>query len=81
MPVVFREGGYRVFFFSNEGDPREPMHVHVKRGAAVAKIWIEPELVLADSNGFNAREQTEIIRMAVRHRSEIEEAWREHFGD
>ena len=33
MPVVFREGGLRYFFFSNEGDPREAVHVHVKGGA------------------------------------------------
>jgi len=28
MPVVFRYRGYRFFFYSNEGDPREPLHIH-----------------------------------------------------
>jgi len=43
MPVVFRHGGLRYFFFSNEGVPREPRHVHVKGGGRDAKIWLEPE--------------------------------------
>lgn len=44
MPVVFREGGLRYYFFSNEGAPREPPHVHVKGGGRDAKIWLEPDI-------------------------------------
>jgi hypothetical protein len=29
MPVVLRYKGFRFFFYSNEGSPREPVHVHV----------------------------------------------------
>ena len=43
MPVVFRHGGLRYFFYSNEGMPREPRHVHVKGGGRDAKIWLEPD--------------------------------------
>ena len=28
MLVVFRFNGIRFHFFSNEGDPREPLHIH-----------------------------------------------------
>jgi hypothetical protein len=28
----FRFGGFRFFFYSNEGDPWEPVHIHVERG-------------------------------------------------
>lgn len=42
MPVVFRFKGYRFFFYSNEGEPQEPLHVHVRRGEAAAKFWLEP---------------------------------------
>jgi hypothetical protein len=31
MPRVFDWNGYRFHFFSNEGDPREPVHIHVTR--------------------------------------------------
>jgi hypothetical protein len=28
MPNIFQLEGYRFFFFSNEGNPREPVHEH-----------------------------------------------------
>lgn len=40
MPVVFRYRGCRFFFYSNEGVPKEPLHVHVQKGEAVAKFWL-----------------------------------------
>jgi len=30
MPVVFRQSGLRYYFFSNEGQPPETPHVHIK---------------------------------------------------
>jgi hypothetical protein len=52
MPVVFVFRGYRFFFFSNEGDPREPVHIHVRKNTKLAKFRIEPDVILADSYGF-----------------------------
>ncbi|MBE0506660.1 MAG: DUF4160 domain-containing protein [Marinospirillum sp.] len=28
MPVILRVDGLRFFFYSNEGNPLEPVHVH-----------------------------------------------------
>ena len=42
MPVVFRYKGFRFFFYSNEGDPLEPLHIHVRKAECVAKLWLEP---------------------------------------
>lgn len=42
MPTIFRYKGYRFFFFSNEGFPPEPPHVHVRQGERVAKFWLVP---------------------------------------
>ncbi|MCP4153073.1 MAG: DUF4160 domain-containing protein, partial [bacterium] len=42
MPVVFRYKGYRFFFYSNEGETLAPLHIHVRKGEAVAKFWLEP---------------------------------------
>ena len=47
MPVVFRYGGLRYYFFSNEGLPRELRHIHVKGGGRDAKIWLEPDVAIA----------------------------------
>jgi hypothetical protein len=37
MPAVFRDTGFRFFFYSNEGKPREPLHVHIRAGGHEAK--------------------------------------------
>ncbi|MBX7062264.1 MAG: DUF4160 domain-containing protein [Pyrinomonadaceae bacterium] len=41
MPVVFVIYEFRFFFYSNEGDPREPVHIHVRRDRSVAKFWLK----------------------------------------
>ena len=38
MPVVLRREGFRFLFYSNEGDPREPAHIHVQQGRDEAKF-------------------------------------------
>lgn len=43
MPQIFRIGLYIIYFWSNENDPLEPVHVHIAEGKATAnatKIWI-----------------------------------------
>ena len=80
MPVVFVVRGYRFFFFSNEGDPREPIHIHVRKDSNLAKFWLEPDVILADSYGFSARELNRIGGIIDNRKSEIEEAWNEHFN-
>jgi Domain of unknown function (DUF4160) len=40
MPVVFRHSGLRYYFFSNEGKPPEPVHIHVKGGGRlIERAW------------------------------------------
>ena len=43
MPQIFRIGPYIIYFWSNENEPLEPVHVHIVEGRATAnatKIWI-----------------------------------------
>ena len=35
MPQVFKVGSYWVYFWANENDPLEPVHVHVCQGAII----------------------------------------------
>ena len=81
MPVVFRQSGLRYFFFSNEGMPREPRHVHVIGGGRDAKIWLEPEVFLADSHGFNSAELSTSLRTVAANRDRLLRAWDDHFAD
>jgi Domain of unknown function (DUF4160) len=79
MPVVFRRDGFRFFFYSNEGDPREPIHVHVRKGDGDAKFWVSP-VALESSDGFDARTLRELACMVEENAALIERAWHEHFG-
>ena len=38
MPVVLRYKGFRFFFYSNEGSPREQVHIHVLGAEGEAKF-------------------------------------------
>jgi hypothetical protein len=55
MPKVFEIEGYRGFFFSNEGTPPEPIHIHIKKGEGEAKFWVEPTVALAESWNLRCR--------------------------
>lgn len=81
MPVVFRDGGVRYFFYSNEGTPRESVHVHVKGNGCDAKIWIEPDVSICDSFGFNSAELSDILKVVETNRLRILKAWHDHFAD
>lgn len=81
MPVALRHSGLRYYFFSNEGRPPEAPHIHVKGGGRDAKVWLEPEISLADSYGFNPRELSNILRVVAENRDLLLRAWHDHFGD
>ena len=53
MPTILRIQGFRVYFWSHE--PNEPPHVHLDKGGASAKVWLEP-IALASNVGFPAHE-------------------------
>jgi Domain of unknown function (DUF4160) len=76
---VFRHSGLRYYFYSNEGLPPEPPHIHIKGGGRDAKIWLEPHLAIADSYGFNSRELADILQIVADRRQLILKAWHDHF--
>lgn len=78
MPTIFRLDGYRFFFYSNEGDPREAVHVHVMKDGAEAKFWVRP-VALARSTGFDARSLRHLASLVEANAHRIEEAWHDHF--
>jgi hypothetical protein len=81
MRTVFRHAGFRFFFYSNEGDPREPVHIHVMKDGFEANFWVGEPIALARSAGFDARTLRQLAGLVAEHRTTIEEAWHEHFGN
>lgn len=74
MPTVLRSGPYRFYFYSS--DRREPPHVHVRRNACDAKIWLE-SVTLATIGGFSTREIARIVALVRRHQQQLLEEWNE----
>lgn len=79
MPVVFRDRGFRFFFYSNEGSPREPMHIHVEKDNNEAKFWLRPEVQLAYNDGYDARTLRVLLEVVEINIDRIERAWNEFF--
>ncbi len=75
-PTVFRDKGYRFFFFSRE---ETRMHVHVHCADGEAKFWIEPGLELARAHGVSQKQLREMRELIEEHRDDITDAWNEHF--
>ncbi|CAM5534704.1 hypothetical protein ATER59S_04220 [Aquamicrobium terrae] len=81
MPVVFRHRGFRFLFYSNEGDPREPPHIHVLKDGIDAKFWLWPAVLVDYNDGYNARTLRELAEIIEQRRDEIAKAWDEFFGE
>ena len=79
MPTVLNEKGYKFFFFSNEGNPLEPCHIHVRKHGALAKYWVGTNCNLAENYGFTAKELNEIADIINSNISNIKEAWNGFF--
>lgn len=79
MPVVIRYKSFRFFFYSNEGIPREPLHIHVRGQGSEAKFWIKPQVRVAQSDGIDARTLRELAEVVEQNVDLIERKWNEHF--
>lgn len=75
-PTVFKEKGFRFFFFSKE---ESRMHVHVSSHKGEAKFWLEPIVALARYFNLSQKELKEIQTILEERADEIKQAWKKHF--
>ena len=80
MPKVFEWNGNRFHFFANEGNPREPVHIHVSRPGVKAKFWLYPQVELAYNRGYDARTIRRIEEIVTERRAELEGCWNDFFA-
>ena len=76
-PTVFRENGFRFYFFSRE---ETRMHVHVQAPEGEAKFWLEPAIELAQNYGLNERQLRSAKALIEAHENDIRTSWKKHFG-
>ena len=80
MPTLWVEDGFRFFFYSNEGNPRALVHIHIEKGEAEAKFWLSPHVTVAYNDGYDARTLRRLWGVVAANRERIERAWNEYFG-
>ena len=86
MPQVFKIGSYWVYFWANENDPLEPVHVHVaegKPGPDTTKIWITKcgECLLCNNKSrIPDRTLRNTMRIIEARSSEVIQQWEQYFG-
>ena len=86
MPQVFKIGSYWVYFWSNENNPLEPIHVHVSQGnpyGNATKIWITQSgktLLCNNNSGIPDITLRNIMRILEARNAEIVQKWIDYFG-
>ncbi len=76
-PTIFREKGYRFFFFSRE---ESRIHVHITCADGEAKFWLEPEIELAKNHNLSRTQLKEIENIIEVHYDEFKNAWEKRSG-
>ena len=87
MPQELKIGPYTVYFWSNENDPLEPVHVHIAEGKAVpnaTKIWITSTgrtLLCNNNSEIPDRILKRLLRVIEANSQKIITDWLTHFGE
>lgn len=87
MPQIFKIGSYLIYFWSNENEPLEPIHVHVSEGFPTensTKIWITKSgkcLLCNNNSHIPQRKLRDIIDILEARHLEIEKKWYSYFKE
>ena len=84
MPTLMEIFGYKIYFWSNEGMPLEPIHVHISKKPHhdSTKIWIlqNGKCEIANNNdNIPQKHLKELIDTISIYRKRIEKMWQEKF--
>ncbi len=84
MPGIINLFGYKVYFWSNEGKPLEPVHVHVDKEVRknATKIWIlEDGSVLLEHNNSRIPEVVlgRILKTLPKYHDKVISKWEDFF--
>lgn len=75
MPTVFREDGYRFFFFSDEHLPR---HIHVEKGDSYMRVELK-NLEVTHRYKISQKEIKKVIAIVQKKQDILLGAWDEYF--
>ena len=87
MPQELRIGPYSVYFWSNEGNPLEPIHVHIAEGKVTpnaTKVWITSTgktLLCNNNSGISERILHRLMKVLEANSQKLIEDWIKHFDE
>lgn len=55
------------------------MHIHIIDGNKNAKVWLEPQIELAEKKGFKEFEINKILKIVEENECDFREKWEKHF--
>ena len=76
MPTILLILGWRLFFYSNEGN--EPIHIHCQKAEIECKFWLDREnfdIKEAYSYKMNSKDKRDIRKIIFDHFEQIEQEW------
>lgn len=73
MPTALRRGPYRFYFYPY--DCREPRHMHVDRENLSVKLWLDPDVRVAENLGYSRHELRVIERLARENLEVLRYEW------
>ena len=85
MPQLYRFDSYIIYFWVNEGEPTEPVHVHVQEGRPSpngTKIWITRKgktIISHNQSRISPNHLRQICRVLEANRDAIIERWKDEF--
>lgn len=81
MPTVLSINGWRLFFYSNEGN--EPIHIHGQKGDKECKYWLDIDdyaIREAYTYNMNNKDIREVKKIILQNFDDIVQVWNTHFG-
>jgi hypothetical protein len=73
MPTALRSGPYRFYFYSY--DCKERRHMHVDRDDLSAKLWLDPDIRVAENLGYSRRELRRVEQIARENLKVLRNEW------
>ena len=56
------------------------MHVHVMKDGCEAKVWLEPEVEMAENEGFAQHDINQIIKIVEQNADDFRDKYQRHIG-
>ncbi len=79
MPTVVYLRGWRLHFYSNEGN--EPIHIHAQKGEKDCKYWLDvADYNIREAYAYNMNSKdTREVKIILQNFDEIVETWNHYF--